>query len=61
MFAQLERCRYCHRRYPAPFGHRCPRAAGAEEPHEGFEQAFREWLQTSEGRFAQYLAARPAR
>jgi hypothetical protein len=56
MFAELERCRHCHRRYPAPFGHSCPRSGAADEPRQDVEQSFRAWLQTSEGRFAEYLA-----
>jgi hypothetical protein len=31
-----------------------------EQRHQEFERAFREWLERSAGRFAQYLAARPA-
>ncbi len=60
MFAELERCRRCHRRYPAPFGHSCPQATFAEQRRDDFEREFRAWLETSAGRFAQYLAARPA-
>jgi hypothetical protein len=58
MFAELERCARCHRRYPAPLGHRCPLASVAAEREPGFEQGFRAWLETSEGRFAEYLARR---
>jgi hypothetical protein len=56
MFAELERCARCHQRYPAPFGHRCPHASFAARREEVFEEGFRAWLDTSEGRFAQYLA-----
>jgi hypothetical protein len=56
MFAELERCARCHQRYPAPFGHRCPHASFASQREEDFEQGFRAWLETSEGRFAEYLA-----
>jgi hypothetical protein len=59
MFPELERCRRCQRRYPAPFGHRCPRASFAEERGLDFDREFKKWLETSAGRFAQYLAARP--
>ena len=61
MFAELERCRRCHRRYPAPFGHSCPQATFAEQRRDGLRARVQEaWLETSAGRFAQYLAARPA-
>jgi len=56
MFAELERCARCHQRYPAPFGHRCPHALFAARREAVFEEGFRAWLDTSEGRFAQYLA-----
>jgi hypothetical protein len=61
MFAELERCARCHQRYPAPFGHRCPHASVASQREEDFEQGFRAWLETSEGRFAEYLARRERR
>jgi hypothetical protein len=56
MFAELERCARCHQRYPAPFGHRCPHEPFAAQREQDFEQSFRAWLETSEGRFAEYLA-----
>jgi hypothetical protein len=56
MFAELERCSRCHQRYPAPFGHRCPHESFATQREQDFEQGFRAWLETSEGRFAEYLA-----
>ena len=58
MFAELERCARCHRRYPAPFGHRCPQASFATQRGEELELEFRTWLETNEGRFAEYLARR---
>ena len=57
MFAELERCARCHQRYPAPFGHRFPHASFASQR----EEDFRAWLETSEGRFAEYLARRERR
>jgi hypothetical protein len=56
MFAELERCARCHQRYPAPFGHRCPHESFAAQREQDFELGFRSWLETSEGRFAEYLA-----
>lgn len=58
MFADLERCGRCHQRYPAPFGHRCPHASFAARREQDFELGFRSWLETNEGRFAEYLARR---
>jgi len=58
MFAELERCARCHRRYPAPLGHSCPHASAAMEREADFEECFRAWLETSEGRFAEFLARR---
>lgn len=58
MFPEPERCARCHQRYPAPFGHRCPQASFADQRTEEFERGFKSWLETSEGRFAQYLAQR---
>jgi hypothetical protein len=58
MFADLKRCARCHQRYPEPFGHRCPLTAVSERREGKFEQAFSVWLESSEGRFAQYLAQR---
>jgi hypothetical protein len=57
MFAELERCVRCHKRYPAPFGHRCAHGASVDPPRD-IELSFRSWLETNEGRFAQYLARR---
>jgi hypothetical protein len=54
--ADLKRCVRCHRRYPEPLGHRCPLTALSDRRKENFEQAFRAWLESNEGRFAQYLA-----
>ena len=56
MFADLKRCARCHQRYPRPYGHRCPLTAVSDRREENFEQAFSAWLESSEGRFAQYLA-----
>jgi hypothetical protein len=56
MSAELERCSRCHQRYPRPIGHSCPQASFAERREQEFEQAFRSWLESSEGRFAVYLA-----
>jgi hypothetical protein len=58
MFAELERCPRCHRRYPPPLGHRCPHVSFASRREDEFERDFRCWLETSEGRFAEYLACR---
>jgi hypothetical protein len=58
MFAELERCARCYQRYPAPFGHRCPHTSFAGQRGADFEPAFRAWLETNEGRFAEYLARR---
>jgi hypothetical protein len=58
MFGELERCARCHQRYPAPFGHRCPHASFAAQRETDFEQGFHSWLETSEGRFAEFLARR---
>jgi hypothetical protein len=58
MFADLKRCVRCHQRYPEPFGHRCPLTALSDRREDEFEQAFRAWLESNEGRFAQYLARR---
>jgi hypothetical protein len=58
MFTDQERCTRCHQRYPAAFGHRCPHASFSDRRTEEFEQGFRSWLETSEGRFAEYLARR---
>lgn len=60
MLGELERCPRCQRRYPGPLGHRCPQASFAEQQGQDFDREFRAWLETSAGRFAQYLAARPA-
>jgi hypothetical protein len=62
MLGELERCPRCQRRYPAPFGHRCPRASFTERRADEIEQGFRAWLDTNEGRFAAFLAQkqRPA-
>jgi hypothetical protein len=56
MFADLKRCARCHQRYPAPFGHRCPLGSLSVRREHEFEQRFRTWLQTNDGRFAEYLA-----
>ncbi len=56
MFAELERCTRCHQRYPAPFGHRCPHTSSVARVEDDFERGFRAWLETNDGRFAQYLA-----
>ncbi|HXV34468.1 MAG TPA: hypothetical protein VD769_10710 [Gaiellaceae bacterium] len=61
MVGELERCRSCHRRYPRAFGHRCPQLRFAGPRGRDVERDFRAWLETSAGRFAQYLAARPVR
>jgi hypothetical protein len=58
MFAELERCARCHQRYPGPLGHQCPHASFAVKRADEIEQGFRAWLDTNEGRFAQYLAWR---
>jgi hypothetical protein len=58
MFTELERCARCHQRYPAPLGHRCPHVSFADRRTEEFEQGLRSWLETTEGKFAQYLARR---
>jgi hypothetical protein len=58
MFAELERCDRCYQRYPAPLGHRCPRETFTAQRHEAFEREFQSWLETTEGRFATYLARR---
>jgi len=58
MFAELERCDRCHQRYPEPLGHRCPQASFAEQRERDFERGFAGWLQTPEGRFAEFLACR---
>jgi hypothetical protein len=58
MFAELERCDRCHQRYPEPLGHRCPQASFAEQRERDFERRFADWLQTPEGRFAEFLARR---
>jgi hypothetical protein len=56
MFGELERCARCHRRYPAPLGHRCPHASFTEQREQDVEQGFWAWLETSEGQFAEWLA-----
>jgi len=56
MLGELERCPRCQRRYPGPLGHDCPQVSFAERREQEFERDFRAWLETSEGRFAQYLA-----
>jgi hypothetical protein len=56
MLGELERCGRCHQRYPAPLGHRCPHADVVRRRQDDFEDAFRAWLETSEGQFAEYLA-----
>ena len=58
MFSELERCGRCHQRYPEPLGHRCPQASFAAQREQAFEDAFRSWLATAEGRFADFLARR---
>lgn len=58
MFTDLERCVRCHQRYPEPFGHRCPLTALSNGREVDFERAFRTWLGSNEGRFAEYLAQR---
>jgi hypothetical protein len=58
MFAELERCGRCHQRYPGAFGHQCPHESFAVRRADEIEQGFRAWLETNEGRFAQYLAWR---
>jgi hypothetical protein len=56
MLGELERCRHCHRRFPAAFGHRCPRVDALGDEPGDVERDFRAWLETSEGVFAEYLA-----
>jgi hypothetical protein len=58
MFTDLKRCVRCHQRYPEPLGHRCPLTALSNGREEDFEQAFRTWLGSKEGQFAEYLARR---
>jgi hypothetical protein len=58
MFADLKRCVRCHQRYPASLGHRCPLTGLHHGREEDFEQAFCAWLESNEGRFAQYLVRR---
>jgi hypothetical protein len=58
MFSELERCERCHQRYPEPFGHRCPQASFAEQRADALVGDFQAWLETPEGRFAEYLAQR---
>lgn len=60
MVGELERCRHCHRRFPPAFGHRCTQGGTAVPLGDDVEREFREWLETNAGRFAQYLASRPA-
>jgi hypothetical protein len=57
-FGELVRCGRCHQRYPSPFGHRCPQESFAAERAQGLAEQISEWLETSEGRFAAYLARR---
>ena len=58
MFAPLERCQRCQQRYPEPLGHRCPQASFSRQRELELEDQFRSWLETPEGRFADYLARR---
>ena len=58
MYGDLERCERCYQRYPAPFGHRCPQASFAAQRGDELEEGFRSWLDTPEGRFAEFLARR---
>ena len=58
MFSELERCERCHQRYPEPLGHRCPQASFASQREQALEVEFRSWLETPEGRFAEFLARR---
>jgi hypothetical protein len=58
MFAELERCGRCHQRFPEPLGHRCPQESFARQREHEFESQFRAWLDTPEGRFAEFLARR---
>jgi hypothetical protein len=58
MYGDLERCERCYQRFSAPFGHRCPQASFAAQRGDELEEGFRSWLDTSEGRFAEFLARR---
>jgi hypothetical protein len=58
MFADLKRCVRCHQRYPGAPRSRCPLTALSDRREEHFEHAFRTWLESNEGRFAEYLARR---
>jgi len=58
MYADLKRCVRCHRRYPEPLGHRCPLTSLSHRREEEFEHAFRTWLKSNDGQFAEYLARR---
>jgi hypothetical protein len=58
MVGELARCERCQRRYPPAFGHECLRASFAQQRGQELEREFQKWLETSAGRFAQYLAAR---
>jgi hypothetical protein len=60
MFTDLRRCARCHQRYPEPLGHRCPLTALSSAHAQDFEQAFRTWLRSNAGQFAEYLAQRQA-
>jgi hypothetical protein len=57
MFTDLDRCGRCHKPYLAPFGHRCAYGLSVD-PRRDIELSFRSWLETSDGRFAEYLARR---
>jgi hypothetical protein len=58
MFRDLVRCERCHRRYPEPFGHKCPQESFAAQREQTFEAELAAWLETAEGRFAEFLARR---
>jgi len=57
-FTDLKRCVRWHQRYPEPPGHRCPLTTLSNGREQDFEQAFRTWLGSNEGRFAEYVARR---
>ncbi|HEU4448438.1 MAG TPA: hypothetical protein VFR63_00480 [Gaiellaceae bacterium] len=58
MYGELERCPRCHGRFPAAFGHACPRETTPTRGTEEFEAGFGAWLRTKHGQFAEYLARR---
>ena len=56
MFADLERASAAISGTRSRWGHRCPQASFSRQRELELEDQFGSWLETPEGRFAEYLA-----